>query len=87
MGDSFMALICRQMQTRSVPSPNWPAAVTTGAQHHANVQPSFAEASGLGERGIQMGIMQAFSPRCADTDTQQGTKLHSNSYNFKKKKS
>lgn len=81
-----MALIRRQMQTHSVPSPDWPGAVMTGAQHRANTQPSFAEASGLGERRIQMGIMLGTCPRCADTDIQQGRKLHSNSYNFKKKK-
>jgi len=51
------------MQTHSVLSPHWPGAVRTGAQHQANVQPSFAEVSGLGEMGIQTGIMLAFFPR------------------------
>lgn len=61
-------------------------AVMTGAQHRVKVQPSSAEAMGLGERETQMEILLPFFPRCADTDKQRGRKWLSNSYNFKKRK-
>lgn len=56
-----------------------------GAQHHVNMQPSSAEAIGLGKREAQMRVLLPLFPRCADADKQRGRKWLSNSYNLKTK--